>query len=125
MTGNDEIVWEAYRRDGCERAARLGNRGPMRFDEDGVSRSIFSTHIAAPASMYSRACSRPGKSANLHSSSTGCWTMRLCAMTARSTDTAVQAHFLRITRSSRKSRPKPSTRKRSTFLASFEWCLIP
>ena len=35
MTGNDEIVWEAYRRDGCERAARLGNRGPMRFDEDG------------------------------------------------------------------------------------------
>ena len=35
MTGNDEIAWEAYRRDGCERAAQLGNRGPMRFDKDG------------------------------------------------------------------------------------------
>ena len=35
MTRNNETAWEAYRRDGCERAARLGNRGPMRFDEDG------------------------------------------------------------------------------------------
>ena len=35
MTKNDETAWEAYRRDGCERAAWLGNRGPMCFDEDG------------------------------------------------------------------------------------------
>ena len=35
MTGNGDTAWEAYRRGGCERAARLGNRGPMRFDEDG------------------------------------------------------------------------------------------
>ena len=36
MTGNGETAWEAYRRKGLERAAQLGNRGPLRFDEDGV-----------------------------------------------------------------------------------------
>ena len=126
MTGNDETAWEAYRRDGCERAARLGNRGPMRFDEDGRLAQDILDAIDAPASMYSRACSRPRKSANWHSSSTRCWTTRRCAMTARSTDMAVQARFLRITRWSRLSHPmQRRTRKRSMRPASFVWCRIP
>ena len=35
MTGNGGTAWKAYRSEGLKRAARLGNRGSLRFDEDG------------------------------------------------------------------------------------------
>ncbi|MCY3820318.1 MAG: phytanoyl-CoA dioxygenase family protein [Gammaproteobacteria bacterium] len=36
MPENGETAWQAYRREGLKRAAWLGNRGPLRFDEDGI-----------------------------------------------------------------------------------------
>ena len=45
MSGSKETAWEAYRKQGLNRATRLGNRAPVRFDENGhLSRDILDAY---------------------------------------------------------------------------------